>query len=1088
MSKLTIYKASAGSGKTYRLTEEYLKLLFTKPESYRNILAVTFTNKATGEMKSRILRQLYLLARSDKLKEKSDHFETISLTFGLDEQQVCEKAKKILSAVLHHYSRFNISTIDRFFHQIIRGFIKEIGLNAGFTVELEEGKVLQQAIDNLMSSIDERTGLRQWLVDFVMEKIDKGKSWDIRNDMLELGQEVFREKYKYFSDDLVKKFDDRESLEAYRKKLFAIKTGFESELKKAGSEAVAIMRRYSLGKEDFKFGASRSIGRYLEDIAKGEVKFTNTVQKAVDTPEEWYKKGSEREPDILEAYNNGLNAQLKAIINKYNEDIVQYNTANEILSYIYMLGILTDISKEIRKYANEKNIFMISDGAKLLYEVINGNETPFIYEKAGNYFNHFMIDEFQDTSHMQWGNFKPLMDNSLAANYDNMIVGDVKQSIYRWRNSDWDILANRINKQFNENTLKTQALDHNYRSKENIIRFNNTFFPAAANMLQQLYNSFIEGDTSIDNEQYDKLFSSINDAYKDVKQKLPNKKGKLGGYIDIEMIPEKEGDGWKNVATSKVPIILEQLQDNGYQLRDIAVLVRKKSEGKEVADYLIDYKNNNPATKYKYDVLSSESLFIGSSSVIQFITGIISFFVFPDDQVNNAYLMHEYKRYIQSSACEKLHEIFNPEMLDEPDKLAAQLSQVFADEWREVRQMPVYEMIERIVSIFALNEINEEIPYLEAFQDVVLEYLSDGIDNIKLFIEWWDENGCTKSIASPEQQDAVNILTVHKAKGLEYKAIIIPYCNWFIDNDLRKTNIIWCEPQEAPFNELKLVPIRYSDQMSNSIFSRDYYHEKLKAYVDNLNLLYVALTRPKEALFAFMPLKEKYKTVKDIAELFYTIIENKAYEQDIIDMSSCMNEDNHFIYGSLPAPKQEDDKIINQEISLAEYATSPLHQRLKLRLYGKDFFNIETGRSIQEQVNYGTVMHEIFQKIRQAKDVEKAVNMAYIEGKLNSEEKDKVIKDIKTLIAREEIKKWFDPTWDIKTETDILIGNGQRIRPDRVLLKGKNAKVIDFKFGETELPVYAKQMQKYKDALYKMGYDDVKGYLWYVELDKIQAV
>ncbi len=1085
MAKLTVYKASAGSGKTYRLTEEYIKFLFRQPGSFRNILAVTFTNKATGEMKGRILKELFLLSRSGISNEMSDHYEAIVSEFGLDEQQVSHKAKQILSEILHHYSRFNINTIDRFFHQVIRGFVKEIGLNAGFTIELEDEKVLHQAVDNLMNNLEENGKLMQWLVDFVMEKIDKGKSWDIRLDMYQLGKEIFKESFKYFSSEITEKFKDRGFLDHYRKQLFDIKIAFDHEMRAMGKRGMEIMSNASLDAADFKYGIKRGVGGFMMNAAKGKLSITNTIRKALDNPDEWCKKGADKEKEIMDAYHGGLNGLLRELLVTHDREIIKYNTANEVLAYIYMLGILADISKEVRNYANEKNIFMISDGAKLLYEVIRENDTPFIYEKAGNHFYHFMIDEFQDTSKMQWDNFKPLVENSLANNYNNMLVGDVKQSIYRWRNSDWDILASGISKDFSSSVIDQHALENNYRSKRNIVACNNTLFPGMAGLLQNFYNDIISSDAKVKDEVGGDS-DRIRNAYKDVRQNLPEKENKQGGYIDFQFIPEKEGDGWQEKAKEALPGILENLQDKGYHLRDIAILIRKKSEGKEIADFLINYKNQHVSDKYKYDVISGESLYIGSSPVIQFVTGILRFFVYPDDAVNNAYLVHEYKRYIQDDGTGSLHALFKYNGINE---LTGFLSDAFAREWRVIRQMPVYEMVEKIIALFGLNKMTHEIPYLEAFQDAVLEYLSEGIDNTKLFLEWWEETGEKKSIASPEQQDAITIMTIHKAKGLQFKAIIVPFCNWPVDNDTRKTNIIWCKPQESPFNNIGLVPVRYSNKLAETFFYREYYEEKLKAFVDNLNLLYVTFTRPENALYAFIPLKEKDEDkIADIADLLYKATRQPEQGDDGLIPRNQVDEAGNMRYGTL---QPADVGTINDgpdEATLSEYITNPIHERIKLRLYGRDFFSFEEDKTLQERVNYGNVMHEVFQKIKGVDDVDKALSNACMEGKLDAAEKNRLSLYIKKRMDKEVIREWFSPEWEVRAERDILIKGKHKIRPDRVLIKDNMALVIDFKFGEIEVPVYKKQIEKYKSTLYDMGYRDVKGYLWYVKLDKIDEV
>ena len=444
---LTVYRASAGAGKTHKLTGEYLKLLFASPGAYRRILAVTFTNKATDEMKGRIVQELYTLSSG----QKSDYVPVLSSRFGLDEAQVRAQARKVLIAILHDYSAFNISTIDRFFQQTMRAFTREIGLQGGYAIEMDQELVLTEAIDNLLAGLEkpENKELLGWLLRFASDKVEEGGGWNLRKDIAALSREVFKESYKAFSADVAKDIEDKAALESYKNHLFAIIRSVEAEARDLGRQGQAVLDQYGLQPSDFK-GGSRSPLHYFAKLVAGEMKPpSDTFANLADNLEGCFtaKTESGMRQIIGCAFDDGLNDCIKKI-NTLFGNLTNYYTAKEIVRYYYALGILNDIAVQIAEYREEKNVMLIADTTELLSKVVGGSEAPFIYEKTGTQVDHYMIDEFQDTSGMQWGNFLPLLSESLSHNRDNLIVGDVKQSIYRFRNSDWKLLDEQIRYDF----------------------------------------------------------------------------------------------------------------------------------------------------------------------------------------------------------------------------------------------------------------------------------------------------------------------------------------------------------------------------------------------------------------------------------------------------------------------------------------------------------------------------------------------------------------------------------------------------------------------------------------------------------------
>ena len=638
---LTVYRASAGAGKTHKLTGEYLTLLFTGPGAFRRILAVTFTNKATDEMKTRIVDELYNLASG----RKSDYVELLTSTYSLTEDQVRKQAAKILIDILHDYSAFNISTIDRFFQQTMRAFTREIGLQGGYGIEMDQELVLTTAIDNLLSDLEkpESKDLLGWLLRFAEDKIENGGEWNLRKDIMALSREVFKESYKAFSEAVGRDIEDKKALDDYKNELYGIIRSVESSAKELGERGLAILNKYGLKVTDFK-GGSRSPLTLLDRLVQGEMKEPSaTFIGLADNLDGCFTKTvSLGTRQIIGcAFEDGLNDCIKGIISLFN-NLTAYNTAREIVRYYYTLGILTDVSRQIAAYREEKNVMLIADTTELLNKVISGSDAPFIYEKTGTHVDHYMIDEFQDTSGMQWNNFRPLVEESLANGRANLIVGDVKQSIYRFRNSDWKLLDEQVRRDFEDEQVREDTLKDNWRSCRHIVEFNNGFFTTAPAILQDLYNEALK-TSSLNEEERTAFFTKIMTAYDKSIQRVPPPFQKKDGHVRIDFLSGDEDKDWKQEAMERLPATLERLQDSGYALKDIAILVRTNQEGALVADTLLAYKEEHPSDRYNYDIISDDALFVGSSPAVRFLIAVLRYLRNPEDRTNRKLAMYAYQ-------------------------------------------------------------------------------------------------------------------------------------------------------------------------------------------------------------------------------------------------------------------------------------------------------------------------------------------------------------------------------------------------------------------------------------------------------------
>ena len=1069
---LSIYRASAGAGKTHRLTGEYLLLLFSQPNAYRRILAVTFTNKATDEMKGRIVEELFNLASG----RKSDYLALLTAYYTLTEEQVRWQAKRIMIAILHDYSAFNISTIDRFFQQTMRAFTREIGLQGGYGIEMDQELVLTEAVDRLLTDLDKSDNreLLGWLLRFAEDKIEDGGEWNLRRDIKMLGRELFKESYKQFSENVAEDIRDKHALENYKETLYGIIRSVEKEVREIGKKGMSVMREFGLQPSDFIQG-SRSPLLLFQRWEAGEMKEpTATFRSLADNVEKWYAKKSDASVQAIigTAFDNGLNDCVKRGIARF-DNLVDYYTAKEIVRYYYTLGILTDISREIAAYREEKNVMLIADTTELLHKVIGGSDAPFIYEKTGTRIDHFMIDEFQDTSAMQWNNFRPLIEESLAHSRPNLIVGDVKQSIYRFRNSDWKLLDEQVQRDFPREEVNEETLKDNWRSCRNIVEFNNALFTIAPCLLQELYNSALE-ESSLPESERQEFASRIASAYARAYQRIPKPFQDKAGHVLVEFISQEDENDWRAESLSRLPGVLQRLQANGYALKDIAILVRTNLEGATVARYLLAYKEEHPDDGFSYEIISDEALYVNSSSAVRFLIALMRHLKNPENQTCRQLALFAYR--ILSLQWEKTD--FSRDEKAELQKLAT---------------LPIYEMAEGLFRLFAWHIPEKEQVFVQAFLDMILDFSQKEGADLGRFLDWWEESGSRKTIATPDGQNAIRILTVHKSKGLGFRAVILPFCDWEIDHKPMKQVILWCHPEQRPFDRLHLVPVRYGANLGKSIFARDYFKEKLHAFIDNLNTLYVALTRSKEELIVLAPRPKKtnedgsIEKIGGIADLLWCgvqqSVEADAHGERFAPLSASFYlDENRFESGDYWNPQYKENEPRAIELPVRELRSVSPGNRLHLRLRGKGYF------FDNEQRKYGMLMHEVLSGVRVPKDVPSVVSQYRIQGIIDRKEEEQLVEQIQVYLKNPEAQRWYDGKARILNEVDILFGKGFSKRPDRVMIYDDEVVILDYKFGEKENRNYHSQVRSYVRLIREMGYTCVSGYIWYVALGKIECV
>lgn len=1077
MSKLNIYKASAGSGKTYQITGEYLKLLFSDSTNFKQTLAVTFTNKATDEMKSRIIEQIYKLS----IGSDSGYKASLMSDYNLSSEEIQRKAQELLFLILHNYSWFSVTTIDSFFQRIVRSFARETGLQAGFNLEIDQDRVLNSVCDSLLDSLSNDENLKKWLLEYAKENIQEGKSWNLKESISTLSREIFKEDYKRFNDVLITKLEDKSFLSNYKSKILSISNSFEKEMKNRANEAIDLLETQSLSTSSFSYGKS-SFANYFNKIISGEFSPSTRARNAAVDIDSWMPKKCDLEiKSRVDGISSMLQIILGDIINFYEENYFLYNSVKIVLNNIHTLGILTDISKQIRFFTQTENVFLLTDSAQLLNAIIGNNNSPFIYEKVGSNYKNFMIDEFQDTSSMQWDNFKPLIENSLSEGNFGLIVGDVKQSIYRWRNGDWKLLDNIVEEEFSDLGVNIHTLDKNWRSSTNIIKYNNSIFYYCSLVLQKDYNNSIP---AILNESLEIERNQIEKAYATSYQDIPDEKINNSGDIKHYYLESEKDYPFADKALDKLQDTIKELQESGYKASDIAILVRKAKEGRMVADKLMECKNQNPHSNIVYDFISNDSLYLKNSSCIKLITNAIKYLL----NTNN-------KIYLQSISYEYL--FYRNQQTDVKDAAVENIPKEYLDNIEVLKRMPLYELSEEIIQIFHLNINKEYIPYLQAFQDMVADYCTQNGSDIGLFMEWWDDNKDKKVISVSEKQEAIKILTIHKSKGLEFKAVIIPFCDWKL-NDESLGNILWSKPLDSNLSDLDILPIKYSKKLEESIFFKDYYQEKLKTLIDNLNLLYVAYTRAENVLISYSPLPKKGELEKlsRISDLLFHIYQNNnnysKYDDNLYytDISKYWNN-NDFCFeinGDVIIPNNIEDEYITHELN--NYTSESIKERLHIKLNNADYFDFQEKEDINEfaPISKGNIIHSVFENIVTIQEIDKAIHKLVVDGKISSKQVISIKNEIEQLFINEEVIDWFSGKWDIIMERDIMTDKGDIIRPDRIMIKDKEAIIIDYKSGKDKLKSYNKKMAIYCQTLRGMGYLSVKGYIWYLRDNTLEEV
>ena len=1034
-SNFQVYNASAGSGKTFTLVKEYLKVVLNSDDRYQfqNILAITFTNKAAAEMKERILNNLHLFSDG----KENDLLQKLIEETGIDAKTIQKRSSKILATILRNYSAFSITTIDSFTHKIIKSFAFDLGLNLNFEVELDSEALLSQAVDVLISKIGLENDITKTLIDFSIEKAKEDKSWDISFDLNDFAKILLKdEDAVHFKKLNAKTIGD---FIALKKKLTKSQQEIKRQFEAISEEGLRVIDTMNLKHSDFYYSLLPKHFISLKTPEKARF-FDESKLKLRIEERQFYSKNKS---DDVKSAIEGILPELLRLYEESEQLYECYNLNQLVLKSIIPLAVLTKINTELSTIKEENNIRLISEFNQLIFNNIKEEPAPFIYERIGQKFMHYFIDEMQDTSVLQWQNLIPLIDNALSQENSNLLlVGDGKQAIYRWRGGKAEQfikLGSENQNEFQSNPFqlskKIKGLDTNFRSYSEIIQFNNSFF------------QYVSG--YFNNPMYQQLFVDGNSQ---------NTTNKLGGYVSIDFL-EKESEKEENdkqYAQRVLELILNL--DADFSRKEVCVLVRKKKEGVLVANYL---------SENGVDIVSSETLLIQNSKKVNFIIDLLQITQHSKDAASWVQLLYFLQEHLQVK--ESKHSFIKAFQIATENNFFERIKQYDIDfSLTSFNQLPFYEKVEDIIRAFKLTDTSDA--YLQFFLDIVFEQQKKGTD-IQQFLDFWERKKDTLSIVAPEAENAVQIMTIHKSKGLEFPVVIIPY-NIDIYQQINPkswlTNL--SRNQFEGFGEFLVnstKKIKYSGKEGADLYSLP--QEELE--LDSFNLLYVAFTRSIEQLYI---VTEKKISAKGEVNANFT----SGVLINYLKKVGIWSEDlSNYTFGERD---KKSKSLSNTSITSVQevFISHPLAQHnINLVANASKLWETEQGKAIA----YGNLIHEMLAKINVSNDVNKQVTTYISQGLLNIEESKKVEKQLKSIVFHPELEKYFSENIEVFNEREIATIDNEIIIPDRLVFNQKNeVTIIDYKTGKPSKS-YHQQLLKYEQILKTMNFKVNKKLLIYVD-------
>lgn len=1041
----SIYNASAGSGKTYTLVKEYLKIILVSPnvDAYKNILAITFTNKAVHEMKSRIVDSLFDFTKDSPADKSVNLMKDIAVETGLSINEITAKAKSIIKNIIHNYAAFDISTIDKFTHKVIRSFAIDLNLPVTFDVSLDTENLLQEAVDSIVSEAGENEELTKLLVDFTMEKTDDDKSWDVSGEIFNTGKLILNENNREEVLSLQNK--SIQEFIVLKNKLQELCSQIEDDTKEHAKSALELIENKGI---DLKSFQGAYFPKHLQGIAEGKF---NPQNKTYHEFDDIKINKTAKDKEIIESCIPELLSILSIIYQKFQKK----NLYEAFLKNIIPLSLLNTVSNKLKNIQEEQNILSIAEFNKLINEQIQHQPAPFIYERLGERYRHFFIDEFQDTSQMQWENLIPLIDNALSSedlqgNQGSLlIVGDPKQSIYRWRGGKAEQfidLAKNVNP-FSNKDKKVINLESNYRSYDEVIHFNNNFFK----FLSQKF----------ENEDYKDLYEN---------KSFQKSNAKKGGYVNVAFLPKvdevetEEEITQDDLYLKKTLQTISEVQQKGFSLSEIVVLVRNNSKGVLLANYL---------TEQEVSVISSESLLLSTSSEVQFLVNMLRYL---NDKKNKEalvqvlyYLTNNFETHLP------VHDfIWQGLQFGTETELQLWLQSFGIQiDFVSIRRKPLYEVVEDLILVGIPSSKNNA--YVQYFLDTALEKDVKFQYSMTDFLDFWEKSSHKLSVPTAEGAEAIRIMTIHKSKGLEFPVVIFPFAEE--NYSVNKREKMWLDAPEGKEASFEKYLIDKSSKVKDygAEASKVYDQKSQEELLDNINVLYVALTRAEEQLYIISSWKDRNKQgnlPNNLASFFIEFVEDRVdFDPSVLK----------YTWGN--SDRISKKRHGESQIEIIQPVTSSLAAE-NIKIAQREA--MMWGSKQQEAIEFGNTMHEVLSFVKNKYDVDLAVAKALENGLISESQKEIVFQMLNDIVFHHELNDFFDDKSQVFNERTILKKGVKNYIPDRIVINKKDAYLLDYKTGNHNQK-YITQILDYENALNEMGFSVQKKSLVYIG-EKIEVV
>jgi ATP-dependent exoDNAse (exonuclease V) beta subunit len=1105
--KFKIYSSSAGSGKTYTLTKEYLKLALKtdSPYYFRRILAITFTNDAANEMKERILKALRNFADDGDLSEREKAQSDSMLAQITEELNAAEpfaivtddiirhRAAQTYKKIIHEYSDFAVCTIDSFVNRIVSAFTEELNIPFNYEVDMDTQTLLNAAVDRLLDKVgrEEYAQLTEALEAYALEKAEEGRNWNrLPEELVNFGRNLFNEQV-FNSVTKVKDLDVRDFMRI-REQLNRHNAEVERCIREKAQEAVRLIAERGLTNKDFYYG-DKGIGAFFGKWVGAKMNMAELPNSYVrKTIEEdiWYtSKCTQRE--VIDIIKSQLGACFHCIENIREESGERYRLYQQLLPAFYKLSVLNQIREELKEIQRDKNTIHISDFNKTILDIVLREPVPFIYERMGERYNHILIDEFQDTSVLQWTNLLPLIENSLGSAHFNMAVGDAKQAIYRWRGGEMEqivhlhrqepeqlIAMNRTHNDLVEERyfsisqyLSPDRLKTNYRSTREIIEFNNTFFRTVA-----------------DFSRYDKpLLCSIYDEF--FEQDLPVEP-KIGGHVQMRFLEKEEGGleeiPYEMVMMENVLRTIQEAEQAGFEWKDIAILNRKNQEGRLIAHFL---------KEQGYDIISQDSLSLQFSDAVNLLISLLKVVHTPDNKLAKYEALYLFNRII-------LREIPDNQV-NEQIRQAVESNDVqtfytfFADKGYfidsvRLQQVGIYEVAEKLIDTFRLFEKARQAEYVFRFLDVVLEFSIKQSTQLAEFMTYWEQKKENLSINTPRHRNAITLTSIHRAKGLEYPVVIIPFADWSLTP--MRNSAMWVDLEEVWYDELSIITdegemtlqkklsassVSIMGALEDTPLQEQYQREMERTYIESLNMLYVAMTRPIHRLYILAKRNDFSKATyrNHVSYLFYRFLQEKGLWQEGVHT--------YLLHEGMPCTTPA--QVVQEEENVLKLSRVICHDKsdsAKLSRSASRLFDLDT---FEKKKDWGRKMYDAISRLRHAGEIEKVLRLLVSEGLLDKPEAARLKVQLEELMAHPQLRDLFKEGLRVDLIREILLRNREVLKPDRVVWQGSRITILDYKTGSPEL-WHREPMEKYRELFGKMGFQQIAMRLVYLEEGKVIEV